>query len=205
MNSNEGNRGLFWNTLLSRRRKGLMTVVAIWIGLYFLSEFPTKAYENGGGLVETVQLLFNAICFLTCFVLAAISVFRRRFSYRSDSFILLMLLSVKAIFGSAIAYADLGIKAIVFSAAPGLCQSTGSEYLNRVGFKLCYSWAHYPEARFIVLSPIIDLTKSIDSWPSEFITELGSEKTKYNFIATCGYREVHWSLSSTYFIRSYCQ
>ncbi|MDP1610951.1 MAG: hypothetical protein Q8M11_07810 [Sulfuritalea sp.] len=189
----------------ARRRRWLVVVVGIWICFYILSEFPTEAYENGGGALDAAQLLFNVLCFFSCLLVVIVSLFRKRFNYGSDAFILLGLLLAKAAFGNAIVYADLGLKAIMFSAAPGLCQMPDSDYLKQTGLKLCYSWVHDPDARFVVSSPVIDLTKNIDAWPLMFRTELAAEKTRYNFIATCGYRDVHRALNNTYFIKIYCQ
>jgi len=186
-----------------RNRPVFFAVVLIWSCFYVWSEFPSEEYRAGGGLLDTVQIAFNVTCFLTCLLLIAIQIVRRKFIWYSDALIVATLLLLKATFSDAIAIADLGIKAVVISTVAGTCTNPKSNILAQSGFEYCYSWMHFPDVRFVVRSPAVDLTR-ISNWSPAFVNELSREPTGFNLIA-CGNRYVYRVFADVYLVRSYCQ
>ncbi len=189
-----------------QRRLGLIVVVLIWIYFYIYSEFQTESYQKGNWFygIRLVDLLV----FVTCLILIFVNLVKYRFSWRNNSFILLLLVLVRVCFAQPIAQADLATKAFVFSQFPSMCKPTQSEYLNGVGFKYCYDFESYPEASFIVVSREIELTsvdlrKNSSDWRAPLLDELKKEKTNFN-LTQCGVRDVYKSFNSTYFIFALC-
>lgn len=198
-----------------RRRAGFIAVILFWIFLYLHSEFhgEDELYQGGGYTITLpifVLFSFNLFVFITCLILVVVNLFKQRFSWRDDSFILMSLILVRVFFHVPYIRADTAVKALFFSQAPSLCESTQSEYLNRIGFKYCYEWVSYPEARFVVISPDVELTDvnlpkyPSDNWPPQLLAEIEKEKTGYRFMA-CGYKEVHKSFGGVYYIRAFCE
>lgn len=200
-----------------QRRPWLAAVILIWIFLYLHSAFhnENELYQGGGYTITLpifVLFSFNLFVFITCLTLVVVNLFKRRFSWRDDSFILMSLVLARVFFHVPYIRADMAVKALFFSQVPSLCESSAqSKYLNQIGFKYCYEWVSYPEARFVVISPDVELTDvnlpkyPSDNWPPQLLAEIKKEKKGYRFMEQCGYKEVHKSFNDVYYIRAFCE
>lgn len=200
----------------ARRRAGLIAVCLVWTFFYVHSEFHGEsASYQGGGFTLTWPIfglfLFNLIVFIVCLVLVIVNLVKQRFSWRDSSFILMSLIFARVLLHVPYIHAGMAVKAIIFSQAPSLCEPTQSAYLNQAGFKYCYEWMSYPEARFIVVSPEIKLTDvdlskyPSENWPSSILNEFEKEKSGYKFLGQCGYKEVYKLFNNTYYMRVFCE
>ncbi|PPD45291.1 MAG: hypothetical protein CTY16_10350 [Methylobacter sp.] len=184
-----------------------IAIIFAWVFIYIYAEtdFPGEDYVNGIGIFDAAIIIFNLLCFFISMLIVFFSIAKRQFSYKNSSFIILLLLFFRWIFSDYYHYIDLGAKSVFISINTNHCELTDSEYLNNYGIRFCYSWVHYPEAQFILLSNNFDLREAISSWPHSIVSEMQKEKSKYNFVVTCGYREIYKSFSNLYFMRVSCQ
>ncbi len=104
--------------------------------------------------------------------------------------------------------ADMYVKSAYFSINPNACKPTGSEYLNNIGIRYCYWWGYYPQERFILFSPSVDLSNSIENWPKQVVHDIGAEKSNFNTIVNCSAdnsMKIYKSIDDFYYTIVFCQ
>lgn len=181
-----------------RRRPGLIAILISWVALYVYSEQGESERDTA---IVLVMIYLFASFWVVVFNLITLQI------RISDTSLIVFLLLVIDFAGSRniIYHADMTAKSMYFSLFKDACKPVDSDYLNGLGIKFCYGWAYYPQARLILLSPNVDLSKAIHSWPGPIISAFSQKNETFHWIVDCGSVEINRPTTYMYYIHVNCQ
>lgn len=181
-----------------RQRPWLIAIFFSWIMMYI--------YSEKGEAEHNTAIFLEIIYFFGSFCVVFFNLITLRIRFGDTSLIVFLFLFV-GFFGSRslIYHADMTAKSIYFSLFQDQCRPMKSDYLNSLGIKFCYGWAYYPQARLILLSPNVNLSKAVNNWPSPVIAAFSQDIKLLNWFVNCKPVDVNKPVKDIYYLRVYCE